>query len=806
MLSVLPFFREKLLNLWPIPKIGLFLLIFSFPTSGQGNFSQITATFPSERTFRYEYQSQDHSLNLEFDKTTPEELSAFERYDDRVIKRVIYRDLSPSGTRLKLILRDRNVKVLVQSYKEPFRVVIDLYDSDYQPTHDMKTKFPLSPSYKLENTKDSPYPKNSQNEISKSQPLSLLTNEPQPMAPKLQDSPDTWDSSRTKRQLLQPLGKTFISAEEMQSALASVPDGHSTQWSSYPPYIYRLQSATYDRRDFSGTRDRTSQSMPTLADALTSSKIMADYAGKLFDLGHENRALITYNQILQKDPNLFDQDALSLWKLAEIHLGGGNLTLARGYFETLVSKHPESALAPFSKLRILDVAAIRLLQKDRFKDLPELIGKLETIKVWNNGELSGLIAIRKAYWSNPGIEIGNRYSTIPRVKRDIYDLLSSHFPGVENSRTAFLIASILINEFCQNSYKWQRSNGLFAEEYFKRFSGPNIEAIQRPLREKLFAKLNSNIQQKVSSGNLIDAIEDFENLPKSMQSIRKNSQTSWALAESYRKLSHQEKSIGLYRDAADSVPEGSIDRLKSEFWVAYLSISESKNRASSKNATVSKSLEKQSKTYDARMGQTWNRLSPKDKDAISVAYKEHFERSITENAKLRTAALIVLTNWTAKLSAKASTSTTLEQGVNGLDKSYSPSSSALYLLNDLSKLFSSLGMLKEKREANLLLKQMKPSDFADDQAAKKIWTDQLIKLAEEYRKSNQYLDAGRLFGFVGENSENSEKRAEILYKSGLLLFRAGRKQDAVNSFQKAADDGNNLFYANLAKERLTQIQ
>lgn len=78
---------------------------------------------------------------------------------------------------------------------------------------------------------------------------------------------------------------------------------------------------------------------------------MADYAGKLFDLGHENRALVAYQQVLHKEPAVFDHDALHLWKFAEIHLGQGNLTLARGYFQAITEKHPASPLAQFAKLR-----------------------------------------------------------------------------------------------------------------------------------------------------------------------------------------------------------------------------------------------------------------------------------------------------------------------------------------------------------------------------------------------------------------------------------------------------------------------
>jgi tetratricopeptide (TPR) repeat protein len=206
------------------------------------------------------------------------------------------------------------------------------------------------------------------------------------------------------------------------------------------------------------------------------------------------------------------------------------------------------------------------------------------------------------------------------------------------------------------------------------------------------------------------------------------------------------------------------------------------------------------------MTRTWAKLSEADRNLIATSYKDHFEKSVTSGAKLRLPAKIVLDNWVSKLATKVSATPPSVATPDNLDKSYSPTSSSVFLLTDLGKLFGNLGMKKEKQDALLLLSRMKPSQFGDDQAAKNIWANQLAALAEEYRKSNQYLDAGKLFGVVGEHSENWENRAESLYKSGLLLYRAGRKQEAINSFQKAADDGNNVFYANLAKERLNQIQ
>jgi tetratricopeptide (TPR) repeat protein len=127
-------------------------------------------------------------------------------------------------------------------------------------------------------------------------------------------------------------------------------------------------------------------------------------------------------------------------------------------------------------------------------------------------------------------------------------------------------------------------------------------------------------------------------------------------------------------------------------------------------------------------------------------------------------------------------------------------------MSDLAARFQLLGLSGERRQALGLLKEMKPSQFGDDKAARKAWMDQLLSLAEEYRKDNEYLESGRIFSLVASESESWDGRAETLYKAGLLLYRAGRKDEAVAALEKAKADGNNLFYANLASERLNQIQ
>ena len=81
----------------------------------------------------------------------------------------------------------------------------------------------------------------------------------------------------------------------------------------------------------------------------------------------------------------------------------------------------------------------------------------------------------------------------------------------------------------------------------------------------------------------------------------------------------------------------------------------------------------------------------------------------------------------------------------------------------------------------------------------------MTKLAEDHRKADEFLEAGKIYTQIGEVTSLENSRAESLYKGGLLLFRAGRKEDAIKALEKAKGDPNNLFYSNLATERLNQI-
>ena len=758
----------------------------------KGHYAQIVVPFDNPREITETYLASDNTLTITFSKTTPSEIRAFEEYDPNLVKRVILKDLGPTGTEVKLVLRDRNVRAFLKKYSEPFRLTVDLFDADYAEDHDPTTGIPttLADGGLTRDQGDTKV----LTAHSKAQPNHIE------LSPQVREStPATPPTHGTKRQLLQPSPKIFVNESEMELALQGSSDGLGKAWKDYPPYIYRLQTAAHEGK-------QSKKDAPSIAQAVSSTEMMADYAGKLFNFGQESKALLAYQQVLHRDPTIFDKDALHLWKFAETHLSHANLTLARGYYESLIQKYPASPLADFAKLRVLDVSAIRQLQQNRASDLPNLLDGVAAIKPQHNGELAAQMAIRKAYWSKENTAQAGDRSKIPALSRPVASELSVSYPTVESSRTAFLAGTLLLADALRKDAPWSRATAPFAEDYFKRFSGPPTEPYRTTLKDDLYSKINETIQTKVTEGKLVEAIDDYEALPASMRSVQKNPPTAWALAEAYRKLGQKEKAVTLYENA-EKIDDKGPARVKAAFWLAYLSGElATDGRAQKMGADKIARLSQKSSAADKRMDAYWNALKPDERASLSTAYREPFEQTITSQAKLRTPAKIVLANWSKSLSTPASANITSKTGGSELATGYSPSGAAVILLTDLAKRFGELGMIKERREALGVLRTMKPKDFEDDKAAKDIWAKQLTSLAEDYRQSNQYLDAGRLFSLVGEGSENWEGRAEALYKGGLLLYRAGRRDEALTSFRAAASDTNNLFYANLAKERLAQIE
>src|SRR5690606_4983917 len=173
--------------------------------------------------------------------------------------------------------------------------------------------------------------------------------------------------------------------------------------------------------------------------------------------------------------------------------------------------------------------------------------------------------------------------------------------------------------------------------------------------------------------------------------------------------------------------------------------------------------------------------------------------NLTAPQLVRTPPRILLETWNQQLATETPTS---GSPVGGSQTESQPTARMIYLFADLSKRFEQLSMDPERQAAKQLLRRINLKSAPPSKDALRVWTNELTALAEEFRRNNDYLEAGRLYTLTGTENNQWEGRAEALYKGGLLLYRSGRRDEAMAAFQQAADDGNNMLYAELAKKRL----
>lgn len=748
-----------------------------------GRYAQMVFEFPEKRSIELHDETQRNSIVIFFNQTKPSELKGLEHYDERLIRRVFTKDEMPKGTEVRLVLRDKNIKASIVEYTEPYRVVIDLFDQDYRQEIDPITGLPLIST----NGSDS---HDVQHEGNGSITFVNPTSSPSKKSRRSSSSKDYFakDKNFGKRKLFQPTPEEITTPTELSQKISETKGGRGHAWDEYPLYIFPIQTAAYVGRKTPSGWEKKSR-----IKALSGPQAMAEYALKLYIFGHENRAMVAYQQVLHSDPSIFDKDALHLWAFAEVNFGQGNLALADGYFSNLTRKFPESTLSKFAALRRLDIKAIRLLRAGELNKLPSLASYLNTINDNHNSELKAQKLIRSSYWSDKGAEVASDKNKLPVINESNRLGLSNVLSQVEGQRTGFVAASLILKKLIQPDISWLPSISQFAGQYFKKYKGSASAPYYDQLKSQFKERLISEILQSKKDKKYTHLIEVYESLPRALKSIRKTPSVAWALAESYRLQSQNDKALGFYNQVSKS--EGATVRgFESNYWNAVLNARSIAGLSRTKSRKRRKIVVKS----DRRMGQIWDLLNSQEKDQLYLVYKDSFKQQINDGVRLKTIAKIILGSWAQPLSTKLPES--VEPG------SDNKGTKSIYLLSNLAKTFKYFGMEAERVQAIKLMKEIPSESFAGDKKAEGIWKKELLTLADDYRKANQYLEAGRLYTYAAQRISSDEDRAETLYKGGLLLYRAGRRQEAVKAFTSASEDGNNLFYANLAKERLSQLK
>jgi tetratricopeptide (TPR) repeat protein len=770
--------------------LRLLLLIALTLLSGNGvplfakqRYSQIVLPFPEERVFSYRYEPSERALVLEIQGTHTSELEPVFHYDESVVRRVFFKDQGGQGTEVKMVLRDDAVRVMVNSFSEPFRITVDFFDADYRETHDPTTGLPLVPV-----TQGSA--------VAEDRPA--LT-EGAPAAPAMETASALAEPSG-KRRLLQPQPEAIRTPQELVVKLNDTVSGWGQSWKTYPPYIYRIQIATFKTgKSYEGWLKKNA------GKAMSSTEAMAQYAGQLFDFGHENRALVAYQKVLHDDPGVFDRHAEHIWKLAEIHLGQGNLTLADGYYESLQQKHPDSPLAAFGAMRRLDIKSIRAIQQGKAQDVAQLSKGLEVIPTRDNPAITALSALRRAYWQ---IDVSSIQKLMPLFEEppivgpNIMMRLEESRAGSDSPRTAFMIDSIILANRLKTEV-WNPETAKLAGEYFERYKGKATEPFRPLLLSRSEASILASVDKHLKNQDYANVITVIESLPKSMDVLKKTTSVSWASAESYRRMKQPLASLPYYENAARTTGS-KPDQFRAWFWHMQASMKALDNEMARKSGKdVIDRLQKSLSTADRNAWESWKSLTAEEKTTIYAEIKPDLEANLTAPQLARTSPRILLETWNQQLSTETPTA---GSAVGATQADAQPTARMIYLFADLRKRFEQLSMDPERKAAKQLLRKINLKSAPPGKDALQVWTNELTALAEEFRRNNDYLEAGRLYTLTGTENNQWEGRAEALYKGGLLLYRSGRREEAMTAFQQAADDGNNLLYAELAKKRLEQIQ
>ncbi|MFK7872958.1 MAG: tol-pal system YbgF family protein [Oligoflexales bacterium] len=760
----------------------LMMIILLMSSAGfcAGRYSELVFHLSEPRPLHVSMQEASKTLILEIEGTHSEELKALEHYDETLIRRIIVKESPGSLVTLKIAFRDAQVRATVSEYKNPPRISIELFDDQYQKQTDPITGLPLPPMQWRTQISAKRFHADATVSATSLNSISQQTNRATKRSRmQMKTGTSHQDLSQTsngpKRRLLQPAPKKLKQSKELAVAMKKSSKGRGPAWSTYPKYIFPMQvSALHGKKPSEDWEKKAQMS------AVKDYSAMADYALQLFSFGHENRAFVAYQQVLFHDSSIFSKEPLHLWAFAETHFGQGNLTLAQGYYDAISERFPGKIYASMAQLRHLDIQAIQAVRSSNNAKLQTLVADLENLHFGKNDyEMRAQKELRKIWWTSPN-QMNSHVDKFPKVAKLSLKNLIKTWKNVESRRSTFLSLSLILHESLKR--KWDSSVSHLAKEWVKRYQHDRDPWVAFLLK-KISKRVQKDLIQMGADEDFIGVIESWENIPNLFVEVKKNPLVAWSVAESYRKLGQDDAAQKFYEISKKS--KNVNLKFKSYFWLAEAA-------ARSQNG----SLEKKS---DQSLKRIWSSMTEEQKHHVRLSYQNYFVDSMMNTDILTIPSKIILETWEDALHSK------VNQSDSKWREQYSPTLEKMRMLVQLRMKFQKLGLDSERRRTILLFKKFKPADLSEDQQIKDVWAEELISLAEEYRHADQLLKAGRLYAFTARESVDWGGRAEALYKGGLLLYKSGRREEAMKALTEASQDGDSLFYSNLAKERLRQL-
>lgn len=741
-----------------------------------GRYYDFTIELGSKRAIAQSYDKNLSRYELFFKDTTFEELKSLHETTHPFIRNIIIRESPGVGTNVWLVLQDSSLISTIDIYEQPFRVRVAIHDSDYKRQRNTATQLPSQPKLNQYQAPTSV----------KGKVHNLDRSASNPTSKSLAKSKKTDSSNKGNYQLLKPQSnkKSLSLIEPDLAALAKIPTGRGTAWKSYPAYMYPLNITSYLQVSQVKRREKKDKYYD-----------LGQKAVELYRAGHEHQALYLLDRMLSEEPHQFAREPVYLWVIAECHLSLANLALARGYYQSLKNRFPDSELKHFANIRILDLDSIAKIQSGKNlssmnSHLPNLDHMLQT----SNHELRLLANIRFAYWGKINNFSPNRNS-LARLNPKQPSLNLYKFANqAQTKKTKLLAASLPMYEMCSQANFEINNLATHLKHYISAFdhkSNPFLNQI-RIVCEKRLSKFFKSFENKTYYSN---ATKVWENLPEISKNKISNHNIQWYLAEGYRQsdnpLAANKHYLAAYTDGQKPIHDFLTIFYRLDHLVDTVEGYHPLERQKSKEKLTS---------LDRRLEKEWGKMSSTHQAKLMKQLYPYFQNYLKGDLELSSVSNIVLQGWKKSLQPQS------DENKSEQNSGFTPGSHGVEELITISKWFAKFGKNNQRIESLELLKELKPELYQDNQTTAKIWADQLLQLAEEFRKENAYLSAGRTFIHVASNAPNLDERAESFYKGGLLLYRAGKREEAIQALTRASQDGDNLFYANLAKQRLTKLQ
>ena len=280
----------------------------------------------------------------------------------------------------------------------------------------------------------------------------------------------------------------------------------------------------------------------------------------------------------------------------------------------------------------------------------------------------------------------------------------------------------------------------------------------------------------------------YDDITSSIKKTSLSLDSQWKIAESLREISRYQDALKIYEALVAAQGERIF---LAHFWAAYSAEKSSVINADSPK--LRKKLITLRDRHDKATWKYWLSLPEKNRRELFLSNKSMILEIVNEANRLKSPTRMLLNYWVETFK----------------EKSTPPAGDPVVSIENSLKLIDkleSLGLMAEAKIATSLLVKMGSDKIGGDQSFLNEWSRRILKLAETMRGEGRHLEAGKLFATVADKRPNWEKRAKYFFQAGLLFYRSGRRQEAIKYLRSASEDANDLHYANLAKQRLSQLK